>query len=47
MSATVIAGYYCCFDVKCTRLVHEFGVAKKQLFYNDRFQQRRSVAVEW
>lgn len=38
---------YCCFDVKCTRLVHEFGVAKKQLFYNDRFQQRRSVPVEW
>ena len=38
---------YCCFDVKCTKLVHEFGVAKKQLFYNDRFQQRRSVAVEW
>ena len=38
---------YCCFDVKCTKLVHEFGAAKKQLFYNDRFQQRRSVAVEW
>ena len=38
---------YCCFDVKCTRLVHEYGVSKKQLFYNDRFQQRRSVGVEW
>lgn len=38
---------YCCFDVKCTKLVHEFGIAKKQLFYNDRFQQRKSVAVEW
>jgi hypothetical protein len=38
---------YCCFDVKCTKLVHEFGTAQKQLFYNDRFQQRRSVAVEW
>jgi DEAD/DEAH box helicase domain-containing protein len=38
---------YCCFDVKCTKLVHEFGTEKKQLFYNDRFQQRRSVAVEW
>ena len=38
---------YCCFDVKCTRLVHEYGVTKKQLFYNDRFQQRRSVCVEW
>lgn len=38
---------YCCFDVKCTKLVHEFGLANRQLFYNDRFQQRRSVAVEW
>ncbi len=38
---------YCCFDVKCTKLVHEFGIAKKQLFYNDRFQQRKSVSVEW
>ncbi len=38
---------YCCYDVKCTRLVHEHGVKNKQLHYNDRFQQRRSVAVEW
>ena len=38
---------YCCFDVKCTKLVHEFGIEKKKLFYTDRFQQRKSVAVEW
>jgi DEAD/DEAH box helicase domain-containing protein len=38
---------YCCFDVKCTKLVHEYGIANRQLFYNDRFQQRRSVAVDW
>jgi DEAD/DEAH box helicase domain-containing protein len=38
---------YCCFDVKCTKLVHEYGVQHKKLFFNDRFQQRRSVAVEW
>ncbi len=38
---------YCCFDVKCTKRVLDFGIAKRQLFYNDRFQQRRSVAVEW
>ena len=38
---------YCCFDVKCTKLVHEFGIAKKQLFYNDRFQQRKAVPVAW
>jgi RNase_H superfamily len=38
---------YCCFDVKCTKLVHEYGADHKKLFFNDRFQQRRSVAVEW
>lgn len=38
---------YCCFDVKCTRLVHEYGMEYKKLFYDDRFQQRRSVAVDW
>ena len=38
---------YCCFDVKCTKLVHEYGVAKKQLHYTDRFQQRKSLPVEW
>lgn len=38
---------YCCFDVKCTRLVHEYGVANRELFYSDRFAQRRSVAVAW
>ena len=38
---------YCCFDVKCTKLVHEYGVDHQQLFYTDRFQQRKSVAVDW
>jgi hypothetical protein len=38
---------YCCFDVKCTRLVHEHGIKNGQLYYSDRFQQRRSVPVEW
>jgi len=38
---------YCCFDVKCTKLVHEFGLINKRLFYDDRFQQRRSVDVDW
>lgn len=38
---------YCCFDVKCTKLVHEHGIAHRQLHYTDRFQQRKSVAVEW
>ena len=38
---------YCCFDVKCTKLVHEYGVTHKKLLYDDRFKQRKSVAVEW
>src|SRR6267378_1712487 len=36
---------YCCFDVKITRLVHEFGSANKQLFYTNRFGNKLSVAV--
>jgi hypothetical protein len=38
---------YCCFDVKCTKLVHEYGAQHKQLFYTDRFQQRQSVGIDW
>jgi len=38
---------YCCYDVKCTKLVHEFGIANKKLHFSDRFQQKRSVPVEW
>ena len=25
---------YCCFDVKVTRLVHEYGAANKKIFFN-------------
>jgi len=38
---------YCCFDVKCTKLVHEYGSQNRKLFYHDRFQKRQSVPVEW
>jgi len=38
---------YCCFDVKNTKLVHEYGATNKKLLYDDRFKQRKSVAVEW
>jgi hypothetical protein len=38
---------YCCFDVKVTRLVHEYGARHKQLHFTDRFQQKRTVPVEW
>jgi DEAD/DEAH box helicase domain-containing protein len=38
---------YCCFDVKCTKLVHEYGAEHRKLHYTDRFQQKKSVAVTW
>jgi hypothetical protein len=38
---------YCCFDVKCTKLVHEYGAAHKELNYVDRFRNRRTVNIDW
>ena len=38
---------YCCFDVKITRLVHEYGRANKQVFYKNRFGATLSVPVTW
>lgn len=38
---------YCCYDVKITRLVHEYGASHKQLFYRNRFGNKLSVAVNW
>ena len=28
---------YCCYDVKITKLVHEYGCSQRQLHYNNRF----------
>ena len=38
---------YCCYDVKITRLVHEFGAAHRQLFYKDRFGNLLTAPVAW
>ncbi len=38
---------YCCFDVKITRLVHEYGLLHRQVFYTNRFGKKTSVAVQW
>ncbi|MEQ1858693.1 MAG: ribonuclease H-like domain-containing protein [Chthoniobacteraceae bacterium] len=38
---------YCCFDVKCTRLVHEHGLAHGELHYTDKFKKKLRVAVDW
>jgi DEAD/DEAH box helicase domain-containing protein len=38
---------YCCYDVKITRLVHEYGAAHKQLHYHNRFGKKLTVPVSW
>ena len=38
---------YCCFDVKLTKLVHEYGAQHKQLHYQNRFGKKLTVPVKW
>ncbi len=38
---------YCCFDVKVTRLVHEYGMAHGEVFFQDRLGRKQRVGVEW
>jgi len=38
---------YCCFDVKVTRLVHEYGVKHGHVKYLDRNQRELQVDVDW
>jgi len=38
---------YCCYDVKITKLVHEYGVSQRQLFYHNRFGKKLAVPVKW
>lgn len=38
---------YCCYDVKITRMVHEFGAQNRQLHYLNRFGKKLSVQVNW
>lgn len=38
---------YCCFDVKVTRLVHEYGMAQGCVAYLDRTGNRQTVPVNW
>jgi RNase H-like protein len=38
---------YCCYDVKITRLVHEYGAQNRQLHYMNRFGKKLSVPVSW
>ena len=38
---------YCCYDVKITKLVHEYGASQKQLHYTNRFGKKLTVPVKW
>jgi len=38
---------YCCYDVKLTRLVHQYGVRHHQLHYHNRFGKKLTVPVNW
>lgn len=38
---------YCCFDVKVTKLVHEYGARQGLVKYRNRFNQSLEVPVEW
>jgi len=38
---------YCCYDVKLTRLVHEYGAQNRQVFYHNRFGKKLAVPVSW
>jgi len=38
---------YCCYDVKITKLVHEYGVSQRQLHYHNRFGKKLTVPVTW
>ena len=38
---------YCCYDVKLTKLVHEYGLRHRQLHYNNRFGKKLTVPVNW
>ena len=38
---------YCCYDVKLTKLVHEYGVNHRQVHYLNRFGNKLTVPVTW
>ncbi len=38
---------YCCYDVKLTKLVHEYGLKHRQLHYRNKFNKKLTVPVKW
>ncbi len=38
---------YCCYDVKITKMVHEYGARHHQLHYQNKFGKKLTVPVKW
>ncbi len=38
---------YCCYDVKLTKLIYEYGVQNQRLHYVNRFGAKLTVPVKW
>ncbi len=38
---------YCCFDVKLTKMVHEYGMAHGQIYFTNKFGKKITVPVTW
>jgi len=38
---------YCCYDVKLTMLVHEYGIQNRRLHYQNRLGKKLTVSVSW
>ncbi|HOX02344.1 MAG TPA: ribonuclease H-like domain-containing protein [Candidatus Paceibacterota bacterium] len=38
---------YCCYDVKITRLVHQYGQAHKKVFFVNRQGKKTAVPIDW
>ena len=38
---------YCCFDVKVTKMVHEYGARNGLVKYRNRFNQALEIPVQW
>lgn len=38
---------YCCYDVKLTMLLHQFGIKHGFIYYTDQQGRKRKVEVDW
>lgn len=38
---------YCCYDVKLTRMLHEYGRAHGHVYYRNRLGKKLSIPVSW